>query len=125
MLQAANQGRQLRGGQITIRDGKGGKDRMTMVPSVVKADLAEHIDRAAWQWVFPATRCYVDPATGQRRRHHLHESAIQRAVREGIAAGDMGALPCDPHAKSRRIRFRGRRRYTARLAAFTVLRGSR
>ena len=81
--------------QITIRDGKGGTDRMTMVPSVVKADLAKHIDRVralhqrdlgrgagwvelpwalarkypnagrewAWQWVFPATRFYVDPAT--------------------------------------------------------------
>lgn len=27
-----------------------------------------------WQWVFPATRWYVDAATGQRRRHHLHET---------------------------------------------------
>ncbi len=23
-----------------------------------------------WQWVFPATRLYVEPVTGQRRRHH-------------------------------------------------------
>src|SRR5947209_18691322 len=38
----------------------------------------------AWQWVFPATRFYVDRATGQRRRHHLHESVIQRAVREAV-----------------------------------------
>jgi integrase len=30
--------------QITIRDGKGGKDRMTMLPGTVKADLAKHID---------------------------------------------------------------------------------
>lgn len=29
-----------------------------------------------WQWVFPATRTYVHPATGQRRRHHLHESVL-------------------------------------------------
>jgi integron integrase len=36
----------------------------------------------AWQWVFPATRVYVDRVTGQRRRHHLHESVMQRAVRE-------------------------------------------
>ncbi len=35
----------------------------------------------AWQWVFPATRLYVDRATGQRRRHHLHETVIQRAVK--------------------------------------------
>ena len=24
-----------------------------------------------WQWVFSATRTYVEPTTGQRRRHHL------------------------------------------------------
>lgn len=34
-----------------------------------------------WQWVFPATRRYVHDATRQRRRHHLHETVIQRAVR--------------------------------------------
>ena len=37
-----------------------------------------------WQWAFPATRSYVDRVTGQRRRHHLHESALQRAVREAV-----------------------------------------
>jgi integron integrase len=26
----------------------------------------------AWQWVFPATRCYVERESGQQRRHHLH-----------------------------------------------------
>jgi integrase len=34
----------------------------------------------AWQWFFPATRTYHHPETGQRRRHHFHESAIQKAV---------------------------------------------
>ena len=34
-----------------------------------------------WQWVFPATRIYVHPRTGQHRRHHLHESVLQKAVR--------------------------------------------
>jgi len=33
-----------------------------------------------WQWLFPATRTHVDSGTGQVRRHHLHETAIQRAV---------------------------------------------
>ena len=37
-----------------------------------------------WQWVFPATRTYVFRPTGQRRRHHFHESAIQRAVKNAI-----------------------------------------
>src|SRR5437870_12865990 len=38
----------------------------------------------AWQWVFPATRFYVDRVTGQRRRHHLHESVVQRAVKDAV-----------------------------------------
>jgi len=41
-----------------------------------------------WQSVFPATRTYVDRLTGRRRRHHLHETALQRAVRtELVYAG--------------------------------------
>ncbi len=38
----------------------------------------------AWQWVFPATRVYVDRVTGQRRRHHLRETVLQRAVRGAV-----------------------------------------
>ena len=41
-----------------------------------------------WQWVFPATRTYRHAATGQHRRHHFHESALQRIVRDArIQAG--------------------------------------
>jgi integron integrase len=102
--------------QITVRSGKGGKDRVTVLPAVVKQDLARHLERVrrqhredvarghgwvelpdavarkypnaglewAWQWVFPATRTYVASETGQRRRHHLHQSVLQRAVREAV-----------------------------------------
>jgi site-specific recombinase XerD len=38
----------------------------------------------SWQWVFPATRLYVHRETGQRRRHHLHESVVQRAVKDAV-----------------------------------------
>lgn len=38
----------------------------------------------AWQWVFPAARTYRDEESGQRRRHHLHESTVQRAVKEAV-----------------------------------------
>ena len=38
----------------------------------------------AWQWVFPARQCYVDHPTDERRRHHLHESAVQRAVQAAV-----------------------------------------
>lgn len=37
-----------------------------------------------WQWVFPATRTYVHTPSDRRRRHHLHETVIQRAVREAV-----------------------------------------
>jgi integron integrase len=48
-----------------------------------------------WQWVFPATRTYLDSTTGQRRRHHLHESVLQRAVKQAVrAAGIAKAASC-------------------------------
>ena len=37
-----------------------------------------------WQYIFPAARQFLDPASGERRRSHLHESVIQRAVKEAI-----------------------------------------
>jgi len=37
-----------------------------------------------WQWVFPATRDYEDAETGQRRRHHLHETMVQRVFKEAV-----------------------------------------
>jgi len=102
--------------QLVVRSGKGDKDRVTMLPAVVKAELTRHLVAVKqqhemdlrhgagwvelpsalarkypnagrewpWQWVFPATRIYVERATGQRRRHHLHESVLQRAVREAL-----------------------------------------
>jgi integron integrase len=103
-------------GQITVRQGKGGKDRVTILPDKVRAPLAEHLERVrrlhqedlgkglgrvelphalakkypnadrewGWQWLFPATRFYVDDATGLARRHHLHESVLQRAVKVAV-----------------------------------------
>jgi integron integrase len=48
-----------------------------------------------WQWVFPATRIYVEPTTGQRRRHHLHESVLQRSVRTaGLRAAIAKRVSC-------------------------------
>lgn len=34
----------------------------------------------AWQYVFPAPKRSRDPRTGAERRHHLHESVLQKAV---------------------------------------------
>lgn len=37
-----------------------------------------------WHWVFPATRFYQDRETRVWRRHHLHESVVQRAMKEAV-----------------------------------------
>jgi len=46
----------------------------------------------AWQWVFPATRTYVELASREVRRHHFHESAVQRAVKESMRAAGISKL---------------------------------
>jgi integron integrase len=100
--------------EVVVHDGKGGRDRRTMLPSSLSDPLGRHIDlvraqhdrdlrcgagwvelpsalaskysRAGrewpWQWVFPATRIYVSRDGDERRRHHLHETVVQRAVRQ-------------------------------------------
>jgi integron integrase len=35
-----------------------------------------------WQWLFPATSHYTDRLTGEQRRHHLHETVLQKAFRD-------------------------------------------
>lgn len=42
-----------------------------------------------WQWLFPATRTYVHPSTKERRRHHLHETVVQRAIRQAASAAHL------------------------------------
>jgi integron integrase len=39
-----------------------------------------------WQWVFPARRPMVDQATGERRRHHVHPTAVQRDFAKAVGA---------------------------------------
>jgi integron integrase len=114
--------------QIVVRGGKGDKDRVTMLPAVVKVDLARHLETVraqhqddlavgagwvelptallrkyphagrewAWHWVFPATRMYRDRATGQLRRHHLHETVLQRAVKDAVRRAGL-AKRASPH----------------------------
>jgi integron integrase len=104
--------------ELTIRDGTGGKNRVTMLPVALNVPLRNHLSRVkqlhaadltagrgsvalpgalrakypdaprewAWQWVFPATRCYVDQDTREYRRHHLHESILQQAVKDAARA---------------------------------------
>ncbi len=102
--------------QVTVRGGKGDKDRISLLPQAVKAPLAEHLKRVRsihqcdrqdgwecvplpdaldrkypnaaadwrWQYVFPADHRWVNGRTGTEGRHHIHESAVQRAVKEAV-----------------------------------------
>lgn len=38
----------------------------------------------AWYWLFPAPRPSRDPQTGIIRRHHIHKSALQNAIRRAM-----------------------------------------
>jgi integrase len=67
-----------------------------------KAPLPDAFERKApaaardwsWQYVFPAVRRYLHHS-GDYRRHHIHESVIQRAVRAAaIAAGIPKRVTC-------------------------------
>jgi integron integrase len=113
--------------ELTVREGKGSKDRVTPLPRRVEPRLREHIARVEqqhardlmqgggwvevprsialkapnagrewpWQWLFPATRQYRHTQTGQRRRHHFHETALQRAVKNaGREAGIGKRVTC-------------------------------
>lgn len=43
-----------------------------------------------FQWLFPATRHYHDKESGQRRRHHLHETVLQKSIQRASELGDFG-----------------------------------
>ena len=42
-----------------------------------------------WQYVFPARRRYLERESGRWYRHHLHESAVQRAVKAAVQAAGL------------------------------------
>ncbi len=39
-----------------------------------------------WQFLFPSARLSVDPYGGAARRHHVHESSLQKAIRRAAVA---------------------------------------
>ena len=65
---------------IDLADGTGS----VALPEAIEHKYPRAPWEPAWQWVFPATQFYTDRETGRRRRHHLHESVIQRAVKAAV-----------------------------------------
>ncbi len=102
--------------EILVRDGKGYKDRVTMLPLASVNPLRERLkrvkalhdnERAAgfgavysplalekknpnaakewmWQYVFPASKRSVDPRSGEERRPHVQDQAIQHAIKQAV-----------------------------------------
>ena len=107
--------------ELVVHDGKGRKDRVTVLPARLVPPLRAHLDRVRrqhqadlegragsvalpgalarklpnasrewpWQWVFPASRVYTDGATGERRRHHLHETLLQREFAAAVRSAQL------------------------------------
>jgi integron integrase len=103
------------GNRIFVRNAKGAKDRVTLLPNLIKQSLIHHMKKVqllyeediaagfhgcsmpvalerkypnaarewGWQYVFPAS-ARVTWEDNSIRRHHLHETVIQRAVKEAI-----------------------------------------
>jgi integron integrase len=101
---------------ITIRNGKGAKDRVTMLPQSLKVELQAHLKVVAiqfqadlespeyhislplalsrkypsasrswqWQWVFPQVTMWTNPETGQRGRHHMDPTVMQKAMHDAV-----------------------------------------
>ncbi|MDZ4211261.1 MAG: integron integrase, partial [Methylotenera sp.] len=114
--------------EILIRDGKGYKDRVTMLPVSLVLPLKKHLEKVkalhdedlakgygavympqalgkkypnaardwAWQYVFPSAKLSVDPRSGETRRHHVQDQAIQRAVRQAVRDAGITKL-ATPH----------------------------
>jgi integron integrase len=102
----------FQGRKIIVRDAKGMKDRITVLPNELTVALETNLERVrllhqsdlaqgygtvylpyaleqkyprasvewVWQYVFPAKTLSQDPRSGKVRRHHVHETRIQKAV---------------------------------------------
>ena len=55
-----------------------------VLPGALERKFPNAAAEWGWQWVFPAARQYVEAGTGRRRRHHLHPTAMQRAMAEAV-----------------------------------------
>lgn len=49
-----------------------------------------------WQWVFPAPTRYFDGQTKIQRRHHLDETAVQKAMKQAVHRAGI-AKPATPY----------------------------
>lgn len=114
--------------EIVVREGKGFKDRVTMLPEAVVVPLKAYLVKVkalhnedlaqgfgdvylpfaldkkysnagrewGWQYVFPFKNLSVDPRSGKKRRHHVDEKGVQRAVKQAVRDAGLVKL-ATPH----------------------------
>ena len=51
------------------------------LPNALGRKYPNAATQKAWQYLFPSSRLSVDPRAGITRRHHQHESSLQRAIK--------------------------------------------
>jgi len=54
------------------------------LPNALDKKYPNAVKEFGWQYVFPASQISVDPRTGIKRRHHISESIIQKAVKNAV-----------------------------------------
>lgn len=103
---------------VNVRQGKGAKDRSTLLPPSLVDPLRRQMDRVAkqhqrdlaagfvevylphaierkwptaakelaWQYLFQSSSISACPRTGVLRRHHVHDSTVQKAIKSAARA---------------------------------------
>lgn len=56
------------------------------LPDALSRKYPNAAKEKAWQYAFPSSRLSVDPRTGITRRHHQHESAVHRSIKNASTA---------------------------------------
>lgn len=51
------------------------------LPNALNRKYPNAATEKAWQYLFPSSRLSVDPRSGITRRHHQHESSLQKAIK--------------------------------------------
>ena len=64
-------------------DGREGGGEVYL-PEGLSRKYPNAIGEWGWQWVFPSRTKSTDPRSGKVRRHHVLETALQRAMKEGV-----------------------------------------
>ena len=78
--------------QRDLREGAG----RVVLPYALAREYPNADREWAWQWAFPAQTRYFDKEARIERRHHLHETAVQKAMRQAVIRARIGK-PATPH----------------------------